>query len=76
MMTQRPPTVLLTEIELLLRDEGWRDIRLAACEDGFEVAAHHEGDPRRERITFGLGPADLDAIVRLVGKRQTTELCR
>jgi hypothetical protein len=68
--------MLLTEIEILLRDEGWRDIRLASCEDGFEVAAHHNSDPRRERITFGLGPADLDAIMRSAGKRQTCGLYR
>ena len=75
-MTQGTPNVVLTEIEGLLRDEGWRDISLDPCEDGFQVEARHESDPRRERIIFGLGPADLDAIVRSVGKRQTAGLCR
>jgi hypothetical protein len=48
----------------LLRDEGWCDITLQPHNEGMRVEAHHEGDPVGERVRFGLGPADLDAIGR------------
>jgi len=56
---------LLQTIENLLRDEGWREIALESCDDGFMVEARHEGDPTGARVGFGLGPADLDAIMRM-----------
>ena len=60
---------LLQAIEDLLCDEGWRDITLEAYGDGYRVEACHASDPRRERVAFGLGPADLDAIARSVEGR-------
>ncbi|HEY8601432.1 MAG TPA: hypothetical protein VIL85_23600 [Thermomicrobiales bacterium] len=56
---------LLQTIEELLRDEGWREIALESCDDGFMVEARHEGDPTGGRVAFGLGPVDLEAIVRM-----------
>ena len=68
-------------IEALLHDEGWRDIYLEECDDGMFVEACHANDPARARVEFGLGPADLDAIVRTVApppppRRTTRELRR
>ena len=72
-MKQTTPGSLLDLIKDLLNDEGWREIALEPCEDGFQVEARHDSDPRGERVIsdprgerviFGLGPADLDAIAR------------
>lgn len=71
-MTRTASFGLLQAIEDLLCDEGWREIKLNACEDGYQIEARHDSDPRHERVAFGLGPADLDAIVRatsVVGSR-------
>jgi len=57
---------LLQTIENLLHDEGWREIALESCDEGFMVEARHEGDPAGVRVGLGLGPADLDAIMRMV----------
>jgi len=69
-MTRTGRLGLLQTIEDLLRDEGWREIALESCDEGFMVEARHEGDPSGSRVGFGLGPADLDAIMRMA--RQTT----
>lgn len=64
-MTQTGQGGLFQMIEELLRDEGWREIALESCDEGFRVEARHEGDPAGARVAFGLGPADLDAILRM-----------
>jgi hypothetical protein len=64
-MTRTTRSSLLQTIEDLLHDEGWREIALEACEEGFIVEARHESDPAGTRVEFGLGPADLDAIMRM-----------
>jgi len=64
-MTQTGQFGLLRTIEKLLHDEGWREIALESCDEGFTVEARHESDPAGTRVGFGLGPADLDAIVRM-----------
>lgn len=61
---------LLRAIEELLCAEGWREITLDEHGDGYHVEARHDGDPRRERVAFGLGPADLDAIMRARGRQR------
>ena len=65
-MTQTAECTLLQTIKELLRDEGWREIALEARDEGFEVEAQHVSDPVGVRVAFGLGPADLDAIVRVM----------
>jgi hypothetical protein len=64
-MTRTIQSSLLQTIEDLLHDEGWREIVLEACEEGFTVEARHESDQAGTRVMFGLGPADLDAIMRM-----------
>ena len=64
-MTSTGQIGLLQTIEDLLRDEGWREIALESCDEGFMVEARHESDPAGSRVGFGLGPADLDAILRM-----------
>lgn len=68
-MTRTGRLGLLQTIEDLLRDAGRREIALESCDEGFMVEARHEGDPEGSRVAFGLGPADLDAIMRMA--RQT-----
>ena len=64
-MTQSGQLGLLDTIKDLLRDEGWCEIALEALDEGFHVEARHESDPAGARVAFGLGPADLDAILRM-----------
>lgn len=64
-MTRTGQVGLLQTIEELLRDEGWREIALESRDEGFMVEARHESDPAGVRVGFGLGPADLDAILRM-----------